>query len=214
MAKVTIELYGILAIDAELVFEVDSVEEAVKATMNYLKKVKPELFHSEDKVKLQVVGYDTDEDLKVCPEDEAVLKIVPAVLVGKKAGFFQIVIGAVLIAASFIPGLQFLLPVGISMVIGGTLQLLAPTPTIDTLPDEVNPEASKYLSGSGNTTKHGTRIPLAGGTVVWYGHILSINIQARDLATGGSPTYANPDFGNGFFGSVRRMAWENAQEQQ
>lgn len=185
MARVTVKLHGLLDIGDTLSFEVESMEEALEATLRQVKRIKPELFNARTKLKLQVVGYDTDKSLQVAPEDGQVLQIVPAVVVGKNLGGFQVIVGAVLVAASFVPGLQFLLPIGISLVLGGALQLLAPTPTIDTNPDDVNPDASKYIAGSGNTTKHGTRITLAGGRIAWYGQILSINIQARDLSSGG-----------------------------
>jgi predicted phage tail protein len=152
----------------------------VAEAINGLCKIKKGLFKpnlaENTRPVVRVVGFETVESLyeKTDVQD---IHIVPA-LIGGKSGFFQIIIGAVLIAASFIiPGLQFLLPIGISMVIGGVTQLLFPVKMADQALDE-----NKYLGAPQNTVKIGTRIPLLFGTCRGYGHYLSYNVDAIEVA--------------------------------
>ncbi|EGY29464.1 Phage-related protein, tail component [Candidatus Regiella insecticola 5.15] len=57
------------------------------------------------------------------------IRIAPVIIGSKRGGLFQTIIGAVLVAASFIPGAQFLAPIGISMMVGGVVQMLSPQPS-------------------------------------------------------------------------------------
>jgi predicted phage tail protein len=139
---------------------------------------------TEEKHVISVLGFEKKESLyePIDPELKE-LHMVPAMVGGKSGGFIKIVIGAVLIAASFIPGLNFLLPIGISMVLGGVLELLTPQPRADTFGNgEADPEASKYLGATQNTVKIGTRIPLLYGEMKAYGHYLSFDVDAKDIA--------------------------------
>jgi predicted phage tail protein len=60
------------------------------------------------------------------------IRIAPVILGSKNGGVFNIILGAVLIAASFIPFLApvapYLLSTGVAMVAGGVAQLLTPMP--------------------------------------------------------------------------------------
>ena len=52
----------------------------------------------------------------------------------------------------------------------------------DTLPENQDPEASKYLGADQNTVKIGTRIPLLYGKHQAFGHYLSFNVDAKDIS--------------------------------
>lgn len=117
---------------------------------------------------------------------------------GGSGGFVKIAIGALLIAtvimaphiglaattaaamASTAGGIA--LSLGISLVLGGLLQLLSPVPQVDSPNMGENVESSKYLGAPQNTVKIGTRIPLIFGTMKVYGHYLSFNIDAHELS--------------------------------
>ncbi|GJE78095.1 tail assembly protein [Methylorubrum suomiense] len=132
-------------------------------------------------LRVKVVGFETMESL-VAPSDVRDLHIFPQLNGGKNGGFFQVIIGAVLIAASFIPGVgqalaPILLKVGIMMVLGGILQFFQ-TPQRD---KKDSPEKkSHYLGPPKNTVEIGTRIAILCGEDKVGGHYLSFNIDAVD----------------------------------
>lgn len=143
---------------------------------------------------LQVLGYDSEASLhSPLKPDSAELHLMPAMLGGKSGGFFRIVIGVVLIAASFflpagplIAGFSFSLSsiafnFGLSLVLGGLLEMLSPQPKADTTAGVKDPEASKYLGATANTVKIGTRIPIVYGEILCYGHYISFDVDAKDV---------------------------------
>ncbi|AIS17519.1 bacteriophage lambda tail assembly I [Pseudomonas rhizosphaerae] len=108
------------------------------------------------------------------------IRIVPAVGGSKRGGVLQTVIGAILIAASFIPGFQALLPIGISLVAGGVMQMLSPQ--AKGLTQSGSPEnLPSYAFGSAkNTTASGNPVPICIGERRWGGAIISASIYAED----------------------------------
>lgn len=148
---------------------------------------------------ISVVGFNTVESLtEPLPADTEELHLVPTMAGGKKGGFFQIVLGVVMIAAAIYlgPGVTafggafqvggvggFLFSSGLSMVLGGLMAFLSPTPKADSYSNDVaDPEASKYLGASQNTVKIGTRIPIPYGRNKLFGHYLSFDVDAKDVA--------------------------------
>ncbi|MCO7634148.1 tail assembly protein [Pseudomonas guariconensis] len=109
-----------------------------------------------------------------------VVKIVPVVAGSKRSGLLQTVIGAVLIAASFIPGFQVLMPVGVSLVAGGVIQMLSPQ--AKGLSQSAAPEnLPSYAFGSAkNTTASGNPVPICIGERRWGGAVISASIRAED----------------------------------
>lgn len=110
------------------------------------------------------------------------IRIVPVVAGSKRGGILQTVIGAILIAASFIPGFQVLLPIGISLVAGGVIQMLSPQ--AKGLSQSGSPEnLPSYAFGSAkNTTASGNPVPICIGERRWGGAIISASIEAQDKA--------------------------------
>lgn len=108
------------------------------------------------------------------------IRIVPVVAGSKRGGVLQTVIGAILIAASFIPGFQVLLPIGISLVAGGVIQMLSPQ--AKGLSQSGAPEnLPSYAFGSAkNTTASGNPVPICIGERRWGGAIISASIEAQD----------------------------------
>lgn len=134
---------------------------------------------------VSLVGYSTDVSLR-CPLSSPELHVVPSLLGGGGGGgFFKILIGAVLVAASFLlPGSQGFMAtlasgmfsMGASLVLGGILELLTPAPKKDT-PTQ-SEDKTQYLGAPRNTTSSDTPIPIAYGRFALYGHYLSFNIEA------------------------------------
>lgn len=198
--KVKIHLHGRLKklYDKPLELSGNSVAEII----NGMCQVTGRAFHpklGEKRLILKVEGFESKEALFApIPADLEELHIMPEMCGGKGGGFFKILLGAVLIAASFyLPGSQALFGTGLtfnlsaaafnfglSLVLGGLLEVLSPQPKIDRTGDtKSDPEASKYLGASQNTVKIGTRIPLIYGTYKVYGHYLSFDVDAKDVAT-------------------------------
>lgn len=156
----------------------ETVAEAVKMVTSLVKGFAPS--PRSGRKRIQVAGCNTLESLVERGGGPEEIHIFPQFNGGKRGGFVQILIGAVLIAASFLlPGsLSFLAPIllniGISLVLGGILQLLsAPQRDRDN-------QKSRYLGTPPNTVEIGTRIPILYGEDLVGGHFLSVNISAVD----------------------------------
>lgn len=176
-----IHLHGNLkSIHPEVIeIHAESVAEALKAITRQLPGFAGNA--ATGPLRVKVVGFESLESL-VVPSSQRDLHIFPQLNGGKNGGFFQVLIGAVLIAASFLPivGQTFapiLLKVGIMMVLGGLLQMIN-TPKRDNK-DSVE-KKSHYLGAPKNTVEIGTRIPILCGEDKIGGHYLSFNIDAVD----------------------------------
>ncbi len=108
------------------------------------------------------------------------IRIAPVITGSKRAGLLQTIIGAVLIAVSFIPGFQVLLAPGIALAAGGVIQMLSPQ--AGGLKTSAAPENTPgYAFGSAkNTTASGNPVPLCIGERRWGGAIISAEIYAED----------------------------------
>lgn len=113
-------------------------------------------------------------------QGRGVIRIVPVITGSKRAGILQTIVGAILIAASFIPGFQALMPVGIALVAGGVIQMLSPQ--AGGLKTSAAPENTPgYAFGSAkNTTASGNPVPLCYGKRRVGGAIISAAIYAED----------------------------------
>lgn len=162
-----------------------TIAEIVDGLSRQIPGLRPDPIHGR-KV-LQVKGVDTEEDLYkfLGPQEE--IHIFP-VLEGEKGKFTQIIVGATLIALSFVvPGSAMLLgtqmgtwmaQAGMMMMLGGIAQLLAPTPELDPQDDR----RSRLLTTGRNTVAIGTRIPILYGEFRCGGHYLSVNINAKETS--------------------------------
>ena len=117
-----------------------------------------------------------------------VLDLVP--FVGGGCGDFgRILIGAALIAVSFIPGIGqavhvALIIAGATMALQGVLGFFVKAPSANS---DTDPAASKYYTARGNTTASGTPIARRYGRVPVFGQILTENVDAQDLILGSFP---------------------------
>ena len=144
----------------------------------------------EDRPILRVVGLHTYESL-LEPTDE--IHVVPAIAGGKGIG--KILVGAAFIGLAFLPGLgqigqvtlkSVFLSIGASLVLGGLMELFIKAPSLSKSSD---PEASKYLGLSNNTTKLGTLRSYSMGRIkLTAPHLLALNVDSNDLVIGEFPT--------------------------
>lgn len=116
-----------------------------------------------------------------------VIKIIPVIIGSKKAGLFQTILGAVLIAAAFVISFTpfaaaspFLYAMGASMALGGVIQLLSPqTAGLASKQDSAN-QASYAFGGVTNTASQGYPVPLGYGRRRVGGAIISAGIYVED----------------------------------
>ncbi|WP_249554216.1 tail assembly protein [Shewanella sp. 8A] len=111
------------------------------------------------------------------------IRIVPVIGGSKRGGVLQTIIGAVLIVASFIPGLQMLMAPGIALVAGGVVQMLSPQAK-GLKGREASENAPSYaFGGAVNTTAAGNIVGIGYGKRRIGGAIISAGIYAEDIAT-------------------------------
>jgi predicted phage tail protein len=159
-----------------------TVWEAIELVTRQLPGFKPDL---DGRKRVQVAGFYSLESLRA-PTNEEDIHVFPALTFAKRQGVIQTIIGVVLIitAIAIAPMDEFtggtlslkLFMMGLSLVIGGVMQMLYPVPK-----PESPEKRSKYLPSTQNTVKIGTPIPLLYGEYRCGGHIMSLNIDAKDV---------------------------------
>lgn len=165
--------------DGPIEVEASTVWDAVEAVTSQVKGFSPDPIRGRQRI--QVVGFDTIESLR-SESDVVDIYVMPAMTFGKNGGLVQTIIGVTLIVASFFIGgpawiANAVLMTGISMTVGGLIQLLTPQP-------KNNPQnQSKYLAVNQNTVQIGTPIPLLYGEYLVGGQILSLQIVAKAQPT-------------------------------
>jgi len=120
-----------------------------------------------------------EDDLEK-PTGKDVIRIVPVIHGSKRAGLLQTIVGAVLIAASFIPGFQALAPVGIALVAGGVIQMLSPQAKGLGTQDSPNNRPSYSFNGPVNTSVQGNPVPLLYGRMIVGSAVISAGIYSED----------------------------------
>ena len=138
---------------------------------------------------IKVVGHDSEAALN-SPVRMPELHIVPDFSGGGGgSGLIKVVIGVIIIVAAvaisfasygvLTPIALAFISFGAGLVLGGILELISPSPKLNT-PNSGsgNDPASSYLGSPKNTVKIGTRIPRGYGRYQLYGHIISYFVQA------------------------------------
>jgi predicted phage tail protein len=175
-----IKLYGKLAkFIGHRVLEADvaSAAEAVR----FLLANWPELeAHMNDQhYRVSIGTYDLTAEELYDPAGAAPISFVPVVAGAGAVG--RIIAGIALVAIGlFVPGIgalgvQILVGVGASLVLGGIAQLLTPTPSTST--DEGDPRKSFSFSGIQNTNRAGVPVPVVYGETLVGSVVVSAGID-------------------------------------
>ncbi|EJJ4072684.1 tail assembly protein [Salmonella enterica] len=122
----------------------------------------------------------------------AVIHIVPR-MEGAKSGWTGILAGAALIAASFIPELNVAVwagaaatwsslafSLGVSMMLGGVAQMLAPQPKAPSMHSADNGKQNTYFSSLDNMVAQGNPLPVPYGEVMTGSRRISQELSTRD----------------------------------
>jgi len=130
------------------------------------------------------------DDIKA-PSGQQAIRIVP-VYAGAKSAVGQIIVGVVLIVASFIPGLNvavagYLMSMGIALTIGGISRLLfSPPDTTPSVGSGGNTKDQNYLfGGPANTIQQGGPVPVGYGELLVGGVVISAGIVPEVLRDAG-----------------------------
>lgn len=179
-----VKLYGHLGktFGRSFMLDVSSPAEAIAALSANFSKFKAYLCkHSAPGYKVIVGGRPVSkDDLTHCSGD-SVIKFVPVVVGAGGRGVFQSILGAVLvIAGTFIPGAQFLTPVGWGMVVGGVAQMLMPMPSATTQESPDN-QPSYTFSGAVNTITQGNPVQLCYGEMIVGSQVISAGISTEQI---------------------------------
>jgi predicted phage tail protein len=171
-------------------FDIANPAEAVRALCANNSTFKQHLIESQKRgVAYKVmVGTDqiTEKELHN-PSGKNVIKFIPVLTgAGGNGGVFGFIVGAVLIAASFIPSplSPYLLNAGIAMVIGGVVQMLTPIPSTNISDDNNRPDnkPSYAFNGAVNTSAQGYPVPIGYGRMIVGSAVISAGITVEELA--------------------------------
>ena len=179
----TVKLYGHLGRKFGKTFQVavSSPSEAIKALSVNIKGFKEYLLkHSAPGYHIFLDKRDlTKEELAYGYSNE-VLKIVPVTL--GSGGFFKVVIGAILVAVSFIPGMQWTASIGYTMIVSGVAEVLfaPPKPQFSTAEKPAN-TPSYIFNGPVNTTMQGNPVSLCYGRVRIGSQVISAGLSSREI---------------------------------
>jgi len=198
----TVYLYGIL----KTLTGVDSVQLAGGSVYELIDGLSA-MFHKElqpspdrSRVVVKIRDYETEEAIRA-PLDEGVeeIHVYPTLLGGGGGnGLLKIIIGVILVAivawaivvtgGGILVGLanltalgSMMLTTGIGLIVGGLMEAMMPQPKMD-MSAANDLESSKYLGSNGNTVKIGTPISLLMGRHKFYGHIISFNVDSKNVA--------------------------------
>ncbi len=117
------------------------------------------------------------------------IRIAPIIEGSKRGGVFQTILGVVLIAVGavmnfYAPGSgATVMGLGVSMALGGVVQMLSPQPKGIGSKDSPENQPSYSMNGAVNTQAQGNPVPLAyGGPLIVGSALISGGVFAEDIA--------------------------------
>tara|TARA_B100000214_G_scaffold160079_1_gene114852 strand:+ start:68 stop:679 length:612 start_codon:yes stop_codon:yes gene_type:complete len=197
-----LRLYGELAEfvgHKEFEIKVDSLGKAVSFLVNNFPQV--EKYMNPQYYQVKVGNYAVDKDEIHHPIGQEDIHIVP-VISGAGRGFGKVLLGAALIAGAFflpasIPGgaakfnlttglsggfiAKSMVYVGASLAIMGVSEMLFPMPKPKEFKSEQDPQLSFSFSGTQNTSRAGTPVPIVYGEIVTGSVVISGAIDTQQV---------------------------------
>ena len=197
-----LKLYGELAEfvgHKEFEIQVDSLGKAVSFLVNNFPQI--EKYMNPQYYQVIVGNYAVDKDEIHHPIGQEDIHIVP-VISGAGRGFGKILLGAALIAGAFflpasIPGgaasfnlttglsggfiAKSMVYLGASLAIMGVSEMLFPMPKPKEFKSEQDPQLSFSFSGTQNTSRAGTPVPIVYGEIVTGSVVISGAIDTQQV---------------------------------
>ncbi|VEA68441.1 Phage-related protein, tail component [Serratia rubidaea] len=193
----TIRLYGVLGalFGREHRMAVDSPIEAIKALSTVIPGFQRYLLNSKD-MGLTYAVFEGRRNLRKddlpLSSNGADIRIAPVIIGSKKAGVFQTILGAVMVAVGVITGVMTswtgiggtigygLAMSGASMMLGGVVQMLSPMQGGLASRQDPDNKPSYAFGGPVNTIAQGNPVPILYGRRRIGGAIISAGIYAED----------------------------------
>ena len=194
-----VKLYGELAKivgHKELEAKVDNISQSIRfLTSNF---PKTEKYIANTNFKVLVGDYQISEKELEDPIGKQDLHFVPVITgAGGEGGLGRVLTGAALIGASFIPGLQAAAigtfggaPIAVSTVTGtlgvglalqGVAEMLTPLPKTPDFSSEEDPRLSFNFSGTQNTSRAGTPVPIVYGEIFTGSVVISAGVDTEQV---------------------------------
>ncbi|OLL29493.1 phage tail protein [Burkholderia sp. SRS-W-2-2016] len=122
---------------------------------------------------------DYDESDIDYPQASGTLKIVP--LVHGAGALGKVLLGAVVaVVGAFTPLSAFLVPLGVSIALGGLAQLLTPRISTAATPEKPENQPSFAFDGAVNTMGQGGPVSLGYGRMVVGGQVISVGFSTNN----------------------------------
>nr|BAR31320.1 Phage-related protein, tail component (COG4723) [uncultured Mediterranean phage uvMED] len=185
-------------------FDVTTPTEALKALLVNFEGLEKWLLDNDQngivykvKVGTEEIGEENINDLAIPMGTKEVFSIAP-IITGAGRGFGRFLTGALLVGASFIPGLQGLTigtfgsslgaigvastlkKFGVLMMISGAAEMISPQPEIPTM-NEANQLQNFSFSGINNVNQVGTPIPIVMGRAFCGSAIISSGLDVDQV---------------------------------
>ena len=198
-----LKLYGELAKfvgHKEFEIQVDSLGKAVSFLVNNFPQV--EKYMNPQYYQVKVGNYAVNEEEIHHPIGQEDIHIVPVISGAGRGGFGKVLLGAALIgAAFFVPsGLVFkegistgfgfaqagklakgLVYLGASLALQGMSEMLFPLPKPQEFKSEQDPQLSFSFSGTQNTSRAGTPVPIVYGEIVTGSVVISGAVDTQQV---------------------------------
>jgi predicted phage tail protein len=198
-----LKLYGELAKfvgHKEFEIQVDSLAKAVSFLVNNFPQV--EKYMNPQYYQVKVGNYAVDQEEIHYPIGQEDIHIVPVISGAGRGGFGKVLLGAALIAgAFFVPqglalskgistGFGFakagvlaksMVYLGASLAIQGVTEMLFPLPKPQEFKSEQDPQLSFSFSGTQNTSRAGTPVPIVYGEIVTGSVVISGAIDTQQV---------------------------------
>ena len=200
-----VKLYGKLAEHIghkEFNVKVNSVGQAVSFLVNNFPQIEP--YMNPQYYQVKVGDYAVDQEEILHPIGQADIHIVP-VIAGAGRGMGKILLGAALIGGTIIAGGgfgalmsetglvfggggkmatfagKFAMNLGIGLTIMGVSEMLFPLPKPKEFKSEQDPQLSFSFSGTQNTSRAGTPVPLVYGEIVTGSVVISGAVDTQQV---------------------------------
>lgn len=186
-----VRLYGALGIKygRKFVLDVASVSEAIRALTCNFPEFERDLIQASNEGIAYIVkcGQQHVSDEELCsslPLNEDI-RIAPIVMGSKRGGIIPIVLGtvlaiagAVLISSGQAWG-SYLVASGISLIIGGIVQMFIPQPKVDSPSEDAENTPSSYFDGAVNTLAQGHPVPVGYGELIVGSAVISAGLTVE-----------------------------------